>query len=64
MRADQVPVGAAAPQWKNICLRSILLSFNGELSSNYPPGSKAGKSYPCQHNILAYTWAQWRLLKK
>lgn len=63
MRADLVPVSAVAHQWKNICLRSIFLSLKSELSSNYPPGNKAGKSYPWQHNILAYTWAQWRLLK-
>lgn len=43
MRADQVSVNAAAPQWKNTCLRSIFLSFIGELSSNYPPGNTAGK---------------------
>ena len=43
MRVDQAPVSAAAPQWKNICLRSIFLSLKGELSPNYPRGNTAGK---------------------
>lgn len=43
MRADKAPVRATAPQWKNICLRSIFLSLTGELASNYPPGNTAGK---------------------